>query len=194
MSAYSTYTDQELTALLKEGDSNAFTEIFTRYSALLYQHTYNKIRSAEEARDIVQEIFAKLWTRYDELDLKTLNLKGYLYATARNAVFDLLRHKMHIDAYVASYTKFAENEVAETDYLIREKQFTALIEAEIAALPPRMREVFELRRTEGLSNKQIAERLDISENTVKDQVKKATQKLKPRIGLILIMAYVNNIF
>lgn len=194
MAAYGIYTDQELTALLKEGNAFAFTEVFNRYSALLYQHTFNKIRDTEEARDVVQEIFAKLWTRREELDLKTMNLKGYLYVTARNAVFDLLRHKTHVEAYAAAYGKFAAEGVAETDYLIREKQLTALIAAEIALLPPRMREVFELRRIENLSNKEIAERLNISEHTVKDQMKKALQKLRPKIGMVIIMAYVNNIF
>lgn len=125
---------------------------------------------------------------HDELDFRTLNLSGYLYTTARNAVFDLLRHKVHVDAYAESYTRFVEDNVAETDYLIREKQFAAMIEAEIAALPPRMREVFELRRVENLSNKEIAEKLNLSEHTVKDQMKKALKILRPKIGLVIIMA------
>jgi RNA polymerase sigma-70 factor (ECF subfamily) len=188
MAAHSTYTDQELVALLKQGDDLAFREVFERYSSLLYQHTFNKIRNSEEARDVVQEVFAKLWAKHDELDFRTLNLKGYLYTTARNAVFDLLRHKVHVDAYAASYTRFVADHVAETDYLIREKQFAAIIEAEIAALPPKMREVFELRRVENLSNKEIAEKLNLSEHTVKDQMKKALKILRPKIGLVIIMA------
>jgi RNA polymerase sigma-70 factor (family 1) len=192
MAAYSALSDQELVILLKIGDGNAFTEIFDRYSSLLYQHTYNKIRNSEEARDIVQEIFAKLWTKYDELDFKTLNLKGYLYTAARNAVFDLLRHKVHIDAYADSYTRFTAAGTSETDYLIREKQFAAIIEAEIAGLPPKMREVFELRRVDNLPNKAIAEKLNLSEHTVKDQMKKALKILRPKIGLIIIMAHLMN--
>lgn len=192
MAAYSAYTDQELVALLQQGDGLAFREVFERYSSLLYQHTFNKIRNSEEARDVVQEIFAKLWAKHDELDFTTLNLKGYLYTTVRNAVFDLLRHKVHVDAYAESYTRYVADNVAETDYLIREKQFAAIIEAEIAALPPRMREVFELRRVENLSNKEIAEKLKLSEHTVKDQMKKALKILRPKIGLVIIMAQLMN--
>lgn len=192
MTTYSLYLDQELIVLLKAGDRDAFTEIFNRYSILLYQHTFNKIRDSEEARDIVQEIFAKLWTKYHELDFKTLNLKGYLYITARNAVFDMLRHKIHINAYAESYTRFTAGGVAETDYLIRANQFAAIIEKEIAALPPKMREVFELRRVENLSNKEIAEKLNLSEHTVKDQMKKALRILRPKIDLVIIIAYLMN--
>jgi RNA polymerase sigma-70 factor (family 1) len=192
MAAYSAYTDQELVALLQQGDGLAFREVFERYSSLLYQHTFNKIRNSEEARDVVQEIFAKLWAKHDELDFTTLNLRGYLYITVRNAVFDLLRHKVHVDAYAESYTRYVADNVAETDYLIREKQFAAIIEAEIAALPPRMREVFELRRVENLSNKEIAEKLNLSEHTVKDQMKKALKILRPKIGLVIIMAQLMN--
>lgn len=192
MVIYSKYTDQELTFLLRSGNEAAFTEIFKRYSALLYKHTFNKIRDAEEARDIVQEVFSKLWSKHAELDFKTLNVAGYLYSTARNAVFDLLRHKTYVDAYAASYTKFTAGGIAETDYLVREKQFAEIIEAEIAALPSGMRTVFELRRIENLSNKEIAERLNLSEHTVKDQMKKALRILRPKIGLMIIMAYLSN--
>ncbi len=189
MAAYRTYTDQELTTLLKGGDQLAFTEIFSRYSHLLYKHVYNKIRNSQEAEDIVQEIFTKLWNKREQIEEKVGNLTGYLYTISRNAVFDLLRHKTHVADYAAAFTRFSEETFPETDALIREKQFAAIIESEIAALPPRMREVFNLRRLENLSNKQIAERLNLSEHTVKDQIKKAIRTLKPKIGMMLIMAY-----
>ncbi|WP_276088244.1 RNA polymerase sigma-70 factor [Pedobacter sp. JY14-1] len=189
MRVYSAYSELELTALLQAGDRLAFTEIFNRYSPLLYKHTYNKLRNAEEAEDIVQEIFARLWSKHGEIDVQMLNLTAYLYTTARNAVFDLLRHKTHVDAYATAYTRFAEETYVETDALVRERQFAAIIEAEIAALPPKMREVFNLRRLENLSNKEIAERLGLSEHTVKDQMKKAIRTLKPKIGMALILAY-----
>jgi len=63
-----------------------------------------------------------------------------------------------------------------------------MIQAEIDALPPRMRQVFELRRNENLSNKEVGLRLGISELTAADQMKKAMKQLKTRIGLILIIA------
>ncbi|WP_316812555.1 RNA polymerase sigma-70 factor [Pedobacter heparinus] len=186
MTTYSSYTDQELTALLRAGNHQAFTEVFNRYSSLLYAHAFNKLRDEADARDVVQEMFIALWAKHDHLDAGN-NLSGYLYMAVRNAIFNLVKHKKVVSAYAETFTKINQQITAPTDYLIRERQFAAMIENEIAALPPRMRAVFDLRRHENLSNKEIAERLGIAESTVADQMKKALRILKPKIGLILVL-------
>ena len=63
MAAYSIYTDQELLAFLKEGRQAAFTEIYDRYHALLFIHADQKLRDKDEARDVVQDAFVKLWEK-----------------------------------------------------------------------------------------------------------------------------------
>lgn len=185
MAIYSNYSDQDLMALLKLGDHTAYTEVFNRYNAPLYLHAFNKLRDEDEALDVVQEMFTKLWVKRALLDTEN-NLAGYLFKGVRNSIFDLIKHKKIVTAYEEAFSGFAANYVM-TDHLIREKQFAALIEREIAALPPRMREVFELRRKENLSNKEIAVRMNIAESTVADQMKKAIKILKMRIGLGLIL-------
>lgn len=184
--AYNELSDGELTILLTKGDHSAFTEIFNRYSAVLYSHAYNKLRNESDARDVVQEMFINLWARREKLDGAN-NLSGYLYTAVRNSIFNLIKHQKVTAAYAENFSKINEQSGIITDHLIREKQFAAMIEAEIANLPPRMREVFELRRKENLSNKQIAERLNLAESTVADQMKKALRILRVRIGLILII-------
>jgi RNA polymerase sigma-70 factor (ECF subfamily) len=184
---YKTFHDVELMDLLKSSDHAAFTEIFHRYSSLLYSHAYNKLRNETEARDVVQEIFVLLWAKREELDLKT-NLPGYLYTAVRNNIFNMLKHKKIISAYATVFSSINEQSEVITDHLVRSKQFAAIIDAEIAALPPRMRKVFELRRIEHLSNREVALMLNITESTAADQVKKALRILRMRIGLILIFA------
>lgn len=188
MSSYSVLTDQELATYFREGDRHAFAEIFERYNDLLYAHAYNKLRNKEEARDIVQDVFVRFWNKHAEIELKS-NLSGYLYVMMRNSIFSLMSHKSVVNNYAASFNQFKYEGEAITDHLVREKQLAAIIEREIAALPPRMREVFELSRMENLSNKQIAERLGLSEFTVADQVKKALRVLRLRIGLALVIAH-----
>ncbi|HWW41301.1 sigma-70 family RNA polymerase sigma factor, partial [Pedobacter sp.] len=100
--------------------------------------------------------------------------------------------KKVISGYMESFFAPEVNREEYADHLIRERQFAALIAAEIEALPPRMREVFELRRLENLSNKEVARRLNITESTAADYMKKAMKILKPRIGLILILASMIN--
>ena len=186
MATYSAYTDQELVALLKQGNNMSFTEVFNRYHAPLYAQAFNKLRDEDDARDVVQDMFTRLWLKRAGLDADN-NLAGYLFRGLRNAIFDLIKHKKIVLAYEDSFNEFIAGPHEETDHLIREKQFAELIEREIAALPPRMREVFELRRKENFSNKEIAQQMNIAESTVADQMKKALKILKMRIGLALVL-------
>ena len=186
MTSYSTFSDQELARLLKSDDRLAFTEIFNRYSAPLFANAFNKLRNEDDAHDVVQDVLTKLWSRRSSIDPDN-NLSGYLFAGVRNAFFDIIKHKKVIAAYEESFQSFDQQSYLITDYLIREKQFLELIEKEIASLPPRMREVFELRRKGNLSNKEIAARMQIAESTVADQMKKALKILRLKIGPILVL-------
>ncbi|MDR6784328.1 RNA polymerase sigma-70 factor (family 1) [Pedobacter africanus] len=188
MGNYRDYTDQQLTALLKNSDHGAFTEIFDRYNSLLYIHAFKKLRDREAAKDVVQDTLSALWHKHETLDVAN-NLGGYLYTTLKHKIFDLLARQQVGQKHVVALQEYLDKGNFLADHLVREKQLAAIIEKEIAALPPRMREAFELSRKENLSHKQIAERMAISEQTVTDQVKKALKILKPRIGLVIAALY-----
>lgn len=182
---YKDLQDEQLSALLKRGDHVAFTEIFNRYTSLLYLHAYNKLRNDTEARDVVQEMFIRLWDKREAID-ENNNLAGYLYRAVMNGIFNVLKHKKVVSSYAETFSR-VPHQRGGTDHLIREKQLAAMIAAEINALPPRMREVFELRRNEFLSNKQVAEQLNITESTVADQMKKALKILRAKMGMHFIL-------
>ena len=184
MADYKTLSDSELLDLLKASNHAAFTEVFNRYNSVLYVHAYNKIRSRQESLDVVQDAFVTLWSKR-EVIMSDENLAGYLYTIVRHKVLDLVKHKRIRNTY-ASVVMATEQYEATTDHLVREKQYAQLINQEIAALPPRMREVFELRKKEFLPNKKIAARLSISEATVADQMKKALKILKTRLSSLFL--------
>ncbi len=186
MAAYSAYTDQELVALLKEGNRNAFAEIFDRYNKLLYNHVYNKLRDEEGSRDLVQDVFVILWEKREIV--QNINLAGYLFTMSKNKILNLLSHHKIVSNYASSIQNYVQQHTEMADELIREKQLTAIIEAEINALPPRMRAVFILSRREHLSNKEIAQQLNLSEHTVADQIKKSLKTLRYKIGLGVLLA------
>ncbi|WP_316788352.1 RNA polymerase sigma-70 factor [Pedobacter frigoris] len=181
MSIYGQLSDFELTGLLNKGDQLAFREIYNRYNSLLLIYAYRKLEDKEEAKDVVQEVFAGLWTNHTELQIKT-TLSGYLYRIVLNKILNIFRHKDFGKQYVDAIQHLVDSDTSATDYLIREKEMTAMIEKEIAGLPAKMREVFELRRKEYLSNKEIAERLRLSEHTVATQMKKALKVIRLRFG------------
>ncbi|WP_316810988.1 RNA polymerase sigma-70 factor [Pedobacter heparinus] len=197
MATYSTYSDLELFDLLKSGSNNAFTEIYNRYSKLLYAHAYRRLLNEAEADDIVHDLFTALWFKRENLVLKT-NLAGYLFTAVKNRIIDYVSHKKIESNYIKSLQNFIDKGDNNTDSSLREKQTELLIAKEIAALPPKMREIFELSRYENYSHKQIAAKLGITEKTVKSQINNALKILRPKLGyliwLYLVILYYSKIF
>jgi RNA polymerase sigma-70 factor (family 1) len=188
MSKYLEFTDRELTESIKEGDQAAYTEMFSRYNKLLYSHTYNKLRNREEAKDIVQDIFYSLWANRGK-SLPDSNLIGYLFMATRYKISDLLSRQQVKNKYIVSLQDFIDLAPENSDHLVRRNQLREIIEEEISALPTRMQEILRLSRFEQLSHKEIAEQLNISEATSKDQVKKALRILRKRLGLYVFLCF-----
>jgi len=190
MSTYSKLSDYDLTTLLRDGDRMAFTEIYDRYFLLLHAHAYKWMRNREETRDIIHELFLALWEKRETLSFEP-SLPSYLSAAVRNRIFNLLSHKRIESQYLTSLDNLDTEGSCITDHLVREKQLTSLIETEIAGMPGKMREVFELSRKENLSHKAIAVQLNISELTVRKHVQHALKLLRFKLGIYLIFSFLS---
>ena len=190
MDTLKTLSDFELVDLLKSGDQAAYTEIYDRYILILLNHAYNKTRDREEAKDIVHEVFTTLWARRESFNFQS-NLSGYLYTAVRNNIVNQVVHNDVKGKYLASIAQFINNNNSQiiTDHLVREHQLSSIIEKEIAELPPKMREVFELSRKQHFSHKQIAEKLEISEQTVSKHVTNALRILRVRLGIFIYLIW-----
>jgi RNA polymerase sigma-70 factor (family 1) len=186
MTNYNALTDHELASLLKEGNYAAYVEIYNRYHAALYIHAFKRLQVKEDSKDIIQELFTNLWLKREDLTL-TGHLSGYLYTAVRNRIFDLLAKNRLKVSYIESIQKFANNGDICTDHLVRQNLLKDIIEKEIQALPPRTREIFELSRKRYFTHKQIAEQLDISEQTVKSTVNNALKILRAKLGTLLFL-------
>lgn len=183
MISYRTLQDHDLIDLIKSEDEAAFKEIYERYFNVLYVHAYKRLQDREDAQDVVQEVFTILWDKREQIT-PTISLLAYLYTSVRNRIFNNISHKQVESSYIQSLQYFIDQEICQTDYLVRENQLHALIEKEIAALPPRMQEIFSLSRNGHLSHKEIATQLDLSEQTVKKQVHNALRILRAKLGLL----------
>jgi RNA polymerase sigma-70 factor (family 1) len=178
--------DIELFGLLKSGDHAAYKEIYNRYYAALYIHAFKRLQDREECRDIIQELFANLWVKREEIEING-QLAGYLYTAVRNRIFDLLSRKKLKSIYITSIQEFALNNQTTTDHRVRQNQLMEIIDREIQSLPPRTREIFELSRKGHFTHKQIAEQLDISEQTVKSTVNNALKILRVKLGTMFML-------
>lgn len=181
MSGYQGYKDSELTALLRNSNHDAFAEIYTRYKNPLYLHAYRMLQDDEEAKDVVQELFATLWTTRHTLVISA-SLDAYLYGSIKNRILNYMAHQKVISRYTEFLRAYLESGSPANDDVMVAKELAAIIEREVAQLPPKMREIFELSRCKGLSHKQIAEKLDISDKTVKKQLHNAIKILKPKVN------------
>lgn len=184
MPNYQPFTDDQLLLLLCNDDHQAYAEIYNRYSGVLYVHAYRRLRNREEAKDLIHELFAALWSKRDQISVQTA-LSAYLYTAVKNRVIDLVSRQKRQELYVNSLEKSWLQETNVTDHLLRQKELSLLIEKEIDALPEKMRHVFNLSRKSHLSHKEISEVLDISELTVRKQINNALKVLKPKLSRLL---------
>jgi len=181
--------DLELFSFLQEGNHQAYSEIYNRYQGLLYIYACKIVRNADEAEEIVQEIFFYLWDKRTTINLTT-SVSSYLYCAVRYKFFNLLDHKQVRVNYEKSFRDFIDSGEAITDNYIREKELSKLIEQQISLLPLKMRQVFELSRKGNLSNKEIAVKLKISIKTVKNQVNNSLKELRLKLGLFTYLVII----
>ena len=188
---YSKYNDSELIQLFARGDDAAFKEIYLRYDKPLYLYAYHKLGNKEESRDLIQDVFIWLLNNRQSISLTT-TLSGYLYKSVLNKIYNIYKHKEVQRNYAEQGNQYVDLEGQQTDYLIREKDIHAMVDKEIASMPPGMREVYELRRKQYMSTKEAAAYLGVAESTVTTQMKRAMKQLKLKFGLIVFLIYIMN--
>ncbi|MDR1761882.1 MAG: RNA polymerase sigma-70 factor [Bacteroidales bacterium] len=165
---------------LQLGNHKAYEELFKEFYAPLYKYAYSILRDADEAEDMVQKTFCKLYDKRSEIEIHT-SIKSYLYRIVHNDCMNKIKqHSIrseHNEHY--AYEKNTLSNNAESTVLMNELE--QQIEIAMNNMPPRCREVFTMSRRHHLSYAEIAKNLNISTNTVETQIVKALKLL--RIGL-----------
>lgn len=147
-------------------------------------------KSEEDAEDIAQNIFLKLWTRPD-LWQGQESMTGYLYTVTRNEIFNLFKHQKVEQEYESHIIRSQLiGELCDEDTSLLEnlyyKEIVLLVELALNQLPPRRKQVFEMSRIEGLSHKEIAEKLQIPVRTVEDHIYKTLTELRKVLMFVIL--------
>jgi RNA polymerase sigma-70 factor (family 1) len=184
MSRCSSLSDTELADLLKSGDHDAFTEIYNRYYGVLYAHALKLLRDGDDVSDILHELFISLWVKRTELSLAP-TLSAYLYRSVKNRVINAFEKSRIRQSYLDSLQSYVNAGSPVTEETIRVNELTLQIENEVARLPVKMREIFELSRKNQLNHKEIADTLGISPKTVKKQISNVIHRLRMKINILV---------
>ena len=173
--------DRELLTLLRRGEISAFVDIYTAYYDALLNYADRLLNDMEAARDVVQQVYYKMWENRDTLNI-SLSVKAYLFKSVYHGSLNTLAHQKNIQKYEREQlTDFYFSTVIqspEAEEALWKSDIEQAIQEAIAILPEKCREVFVLSKIEGLKNREIAEKLNISEKTVERHMSIALSKLR----------------
>ncbi len=173
---FSLLDDPQLIAYLKNGNRAALDEIYQRNSDFLFRYAYKRLADPEDAPDLIQDLFLKLWTKKEEVIIEG-SLRGYLTQCLKNLLIDQFRHSKVKNEFV-QYTNQKRDYSNITEDQLNYLDFKNNLQFSISHLPSKMQEIFILRKLQELSIKEIALKLNISTQTVKNQVGTAVLRLK----------------
>lgn len=179
--------DEALVLRIQQGDNDAFTLFYERHRTSMYLSAYHLLKDEDNANDAVQELFMKVWQSSEQIN-PTSNIKGYLYTVLRNRILSNMNRSKYFDEYINSYLAFEQHHPCSTEETVLVRELQHILEEKIEKLPPKMREVYELSWNNQLSNKEIAERLNISEGTVKQHKHQAMRILRSKFPRLVIFA------
>lgn len=165
-------TDQDLIADIANGDSRAFEILYRRYFSKLYGAAYKRLQDRAITEEIVQELFVSLWERRASLPIE--NIENYLFTSIKYLVIAQFKKNSLFEKYSSTLTQNDDNF---TEQSIAFDELNDAYQQALLAIPERCREVFLLKRS-GLSQREISEKLDISEKTVENQMTKALKILR----------------
>lgn len=165
--------------LIRKGDEQAFKHLFDTYFVPLCRFIRIYVKESSIAEEIVLDVFANVWERRNTLQIQ-VTIKAYLFQSARNRAINYIRDNDRF-VFVSDFSEFDGPE-SDTDTTMEENELMQMIEEAICSLPVKCQEVFRMSRFGNLSNKEIADEMDITVKTVEAQITKALKFIKSYLG------------
>ena len=188
--------------LIKEmvvGNERAFEFLYAKYYPPIYAYCFSLLKTREDAEEIVQEVFTKLWVHASDIDLNS-SLKAYLYTITKNLSFNYLKKSSNQHTLKESLFYRAISTRDATFEILIDKEYQSLKIEAIELLPEKRRIIYQMSRDQGMSYDDISSELNISMSTVKNQMSKALQfirkylQLKADVTFLLLYSLLNMFF
>lgn len=174
-------TDDKLIDRLRKGDVDAFDGIYHRYAGKLFAFSLKYLKSKEEAEELVQSVFLKLWENQTTLKKET-SFKSYLFTIAYNEICNLFRKRKYQQNFIENTIFEKPQASTEIESQIEYRSVLEQVEQIIAQLPEKQRSVFLKSRQEGKSTKEIAEELGLSRGTVDNYISESLKFIRANLN------------
>jgi len=168
--------DQIILTALKNGDVSAFDKVYYKYHKKLFAYSLKFIKNHADIEDLIQKIFVIIWEKRENINPEK-SFNNYLFTIVRNEIYDFLKRKI----FTAYYNDQILSDIEETNEDTETKKVIEMVYDLIEKMPERRRQIFLMSRDDGLTYKQIAEKLGISENTVDTQIRNALNYLRTEL-------------
>lgn len=182
-------SDQQLILLVKNGNRAAFSEVYKRYAESLAGFAASKLYDLDDARDVLHDLFVKLWEDRYTLTIND-NLRSFLFAAIRYKIIDKIRRNVTRQEYNVLLQALSEPQADAVERQLEAKELQHLVDQSLEQLPAKTKQIYQLSRNEYLSIAEIAQQLNLSEQTVKNQLTIALKHLKQAIaglGMLALM-------
>ncbi len=190
-----TEIEKKLIESIKTGNQKSFELVFKTYYARLCTYAFDYTKQLETAEDLVKDFFLNFWATCEKLDIKT-SLSGYLFRSVHNACINHLERVKQKEILFSvedlSIIELKCRQPLTADYPVGNllaNELESIINDQIEKLPEQCREIFKLSRFEQWPHKKIAEKLNISENTVKVQIYNALKKIRDVLPWIFYVIF-----
>lgn len=169
---------------LSQGNMQAFDALFNKYYPRMKRFLCGFVESEEEAEDLSQDIFVRLWQNHAALaDIENFN--AYLYRVAKNTVYTYLEKSLKTE--VASINTVSEiPEAEDLEEILFAKELEDIVDLTVEQMPQQRKNIFILSRKQGLSNQEIADRLSISKRTVETHISAALSVIRENLSRLLL--------
>src|SRR5688572_17768181 len=155
------YNEPALVQELQKGNKDAFFELYERYHPAIYKYIIKFIKIPEQAEDILQEVFLKIWIHRERIDTN-LSFQAYLYRISRNQAFKALKKIASDNELRLKVMLEFQHTVKDADNKALWAQYESILKSAIGKLPPQRQKIFRLCREDGKSYKEISCELNIS--------------------------------
>ncbi|CAC9976201.1 RNA polymerase sigma-70 factor [Flavobacterium panici] len=181
---YKGYSDEELVELLKQGKDKAFDELYFRYRDVLVRFVYLRMKSVPISEEIVQEVFTTIWERRKTIVIQK-SFAAYIYTSVRYTTLDYIKSHTVTDQYIQEVldrNTVSYNSHNATEDSIFYDELQIAVDKAASLLPKKSKEVFILSRIKHYSNKEIADELNVSIDTVKYHITYALKFMRTYLG------------